>query len=393
MQHYGSLSAGSGSRRARSSSIPARPYIVAIGQINLDGATIAGSLICDRSTLIFKQHPDDIEFPGNPREVFRAVHLDVRGIVSFSEVFVEGGVCLYQAKIGGNLNCDGSRFSNRGNTALLLTGIKIGGAVFLARRFLAIGQVNLEFSEIGGSLNCEGGLIVNCPPARVASDQPPALNLESARVKGAVYLKRWCVVIGRVHLHSTEIGGHLDCSGGRFINIGACAILANHARILNGVLLRDGFEARGDVRLFAAFVAGNLECTRGTFSYESGNALDVERAHVIGHIFLNGGFNSEGTVNLCATTIDGNVICDRGHFASAAATAVQMERMDVTGHLSLSDGFRAEGTVSLLRARIGGNLGCLGGQFSAPERSPSADVPRYALQAESSTIGGSACLS
>jgi hypothetical protein len=52
-----------------------------------------------------------------------------------------------------------------------------------------------------------------------------------------------------VHLHSTKIGGHLDCSGGRFINIGACAILANHARILNGFLFRDGFEARGDVRL------------------------------------------------------------------------------------------------------------------------------------------------
>ena len=122
------------------------------------------------------------------------------------------------------------------------------------------------------------------------------------------------------------------------------------------------------------------------------NALDVERAHVIGHIFLNGEFNSDGTVNLCATTIDGNLICDCGHFSSATATAVQMERVDVTGHVRLNDGFRAEGTVSLLRARIGGNLECLGGQFSAPDRSPSSDAPRYALQAELSTIGGSVIL-
>jgi hypothetical protein len=117
---------------------------------------------------------------------------------------------LYQARIDGNLICDGSRFRNEDRNALLATGAKIGGAVYLARKFFAFGQVNLEFAEIGGSLNCEGALFLQYPSIQNRTAQPPALNLESSDIKGSVHLKKWFFALGRVHLHGT-----IDCRSSR----------------------------------------------------------------------------------------------------------------------------------------------------------------------------------
>jgi hypothetical protein len=184
---------------------------VAVGTINLDSARISGDLRCDKSRLSYKQWPDDIQFSVDAREAFRASGLQVKGFVSFAESEVRGGVCLYQARIDGNLICDGSRFRNEDRNALLATGAKIGGAVYFARKFFALGQVNLEFTEIGGSLNCEGALFLQYPSIQNRTAQPPALNLESSDIKGSVYLKKWFFALGRVHFHGTKIGGHLDC--------------------------------------------------------------------------------------------------------------------------------------------------------------------------------------
>jgi hypothetical protein len=207
---------------------------IARGQVYLDAARICGDLRCERGCFIYKEIPGAVQFTDNPREAFRAAGLEVKGFVSFSGGVVQGGVCLYQARIEGNLFCDGSNFFNKGRYALLATGAKIGGAVYLARKFFALGQVNLEFAEIGGSLNCEGALFLHCPAFKDRTAQPPALNLESTNIKGFVYLTKWFLALGRVHLHGTKIGGHLDCTGGRFMNLGGCAILGNHASISNG---------------------------------------------------------------------------------------------------------------------------------------------------------------
>ena len=350
---------------------------IARGPINLDAARIGGDLRCDRGLFIYKQIPGGVQFSEDSREAFRAAALEVKGFVSFIGSVVQGGVCLYQARIDSNLFCDGSEFFNKGKYALLATGAKIGGAVYLARRFRALGQVNLEFAEIGGSLNCEGALFLHCPAFKDRTAQPPALNLESTDIKGSVYLKKWFLALGRVHLHGTKIGGHLDCAGGRFINLGGCTILGNHASISNGALLSNGFYAEGEVILFAITIGGNFECTGGHFVSCIGNALSAQRAEVSGDILLNGHFRADGAVTLYAITGRGDLRCDDGQFINPTGYALEMERANVNGHVNLSDGFRAEGMVSLIRTTIGGNLQCLGGEFSCPKITTSGFAARW----------------
>ena len=302
---------------------------VAVGQVNLDGANISGDLRCDNSRFIFEQRPDDVQFPDNPQEAFRAAGLRVQGLVSFAGSYVEGAVCLYQAVIDGNLSWDGSRFMNKGKNALLATGAKIGGAVFLARKFFASGQVNLQFTEIGGSLNCEGGFFLHCPKIQKSTAQTPALNLECSNINGSVYLKNWFVAIGLVNLQSTNIRAHLECNNGQSVNCGACSILANNARISNGVLLRDGFSSEGEIRLFAATIGWNLECSSGRFVNPSGNALNAERAKVSGHMLLNVLFRADGAVRLNLTTVRGDLRCDGGQFVNPTGNALEMVKANV----------------------------------------------------------------
>jgi hypothetical protein len=370
----------------------------AAGKVSLDAAKISGDLRCDNALFLYnKELAGGIPFNVDEREAFRAAGLEVKGFVSFSGSEVRGGVCLYQASIGGNLFCEGSRFLNKDRNALLATGAKIGGAVYLDRKFFALGQVNLEFADIGGSLNCEGGFFLHRPKIPDRAAQMTALNLECSNIKGSVYLTKWFVAVGLVNFHSANIRAHLDCRKGHFVNLGGCALLGNHARIANGVLLRDGLYAEGEVKLFAATIGGNLECSGGHFVNSPGNALDAERAEVSGHMLLNGLFRADGAVRLYATTVRGDLHCDGGQFVNPPGNALEMERANVNGHIILSDGFRAEGMVSLLRATIGGNLQCLGGAFSCPEIKASEFPPadpafRCALQLEAANIGGSIML-
>ena len=118
----------------------------------------------------------------------RGAGLDVKGFVSFVGSTVERGVCLYEARIGSGLRCEGAHFTNPGKTALSCTGIRIGGAVFLDRQFIAKGTVDLNFANIGGDVTCENSQFEQTikDPAAVAS--PHALSLDYAHLNGSVLL-------------------------------------------------------------------------------------------------------------------------------------------------------------------------------------------------------------
>ena len=259
---------------------------VAEGQLFFDGARISGDLRCDSSFLTYHKWPDDIQFNEDAREAFRGAGLEVKGFISFINGRILGGICLYEASIGGGMRFEGTLLNHEGNVALLCTGAKVGGAVFLDREFIAQGSVDLAFTDIGGELLCENGRITHRQASPDKDSQAPALMLEKARIFGRVCLTNGFIVEGKVSLQGAEIGGQLDCQGGRFLNPGGYAILGNSARIGSGVLLRNGFHADGEVRFFLATVGGNFECQDGNFLNASGVALDAERLHVAGNFFV-----------------------------------------------------------------------------------------------------------
>ena len=284
----------------------------------------------------------------------------MKGFVSFVESLVEGGVCLYQASISGNLTCEGSQFLNKSGCALLATGSSIGGAVFLDRNFVAEGSVNLEFTTIGGDLLCENGKFLNAAAVIKRDTQNHALTLERSNVGGSISLTNGFLALGKVNMLGVVARAHIDCHHGSFFNPGGHAILGNNACVSNGILLRNGFYALGEVSLFAANIGGNLECSYSRFRNYSQIALNAERAKIAGHLLLNNGFHSRGVVRLYATTVGGNLESrgdsDPAFFLNRSGEAITLEAADIAGDLQFGPNVTAEGKLKLIRLKVRGTF-------------------------------------
>jgi len=154
--------------------------------------------------------------------------------------------------------------------------------------------VRLQGAEIGGTLDCDGGRFKNAKSA--------ALNAERAKISGPVLLRNGFESEGEVRLFGAEIGG-IACDGGRFRNTQGTALNAEGAKISGPVYLRKSsesdksFESEGEVRLFRAEI-GALECGGGRFKNVNGKALSAEGAKIGGPVLLRNGFESEGEVRL-----------------------------------------------------------------------------------------------
>jgi hypothetical protein len=239
-----------------------------------------------------------------------ADHAIVKGSILLSGASCMGPVQLRVARIGGNLECEGAKFQNaavaqvdESGMALRAEAIKVGGVVLLRNGFAAEGQVRLYGAEIGGSLECDGGKFKN--PARAnVKESGTALSAECAKVGRSVLLRKGFSAEGRVQLTGAEIGAMLVCDGGEFKNPAQAgvarsgmALYADSAKVAGGVYLCDGFAAEGAVQLAGAEIGGSLECGGGRFKNpaqaevaESGMALYAENARVGGAVRFRSGF-------------------------------------------------------------------------------------------------------
>lgn len=88
-----------------------------------------------------------------------------------------------------------------------------------------------------------------------------------------------------------------------------------------GVFLKD-FIATGTVCLLNAQLGGNLECHGGKFDVKNGEALICDRAVIQGSVFLSGfekdfdkaRFTATGIVSFVAARIDGSLDCSNAVF-------------------------------------------------------------------------------
>lgn len=359
------------------------------GQVFFDGATISGDLRCDKSVLIYKKWPEDLQFDESSDEAFRGAGLDVKGFVSFIGSKVEGGVCLYEARIGGGLRCEGAHFTNAGKTALSCTGARIDGAVFLDRQFIAKGTVDLNFAHIKGDVRCENSQLEQTIKATATVVPPPALSLDWANVNGSIILTNGFISNGLVTLLAATVGGHLDCQRGLFLNPEPYSILGNNAKISGGILLRDGFHSEGTVRFFGATVGGNVECN-GNFAPGSENiALDFERIEIKGHVLFGNSLTLKGVAKFYRARIAEDVRFVGGAAKSVRGNAIELTRASVRGSVVFGGNFRCEGAVNLVGTMIDGNFECLGSQFNSlfDPKTQERQTP-YALHADFIKVTG-----
>lgn len=199
----------------------------------------------------------------------------------------------------------------------------------------------------------------------------PGLSADRMIVQGGVFLEDGFEAIGPVRLLGVQIGGNLQCGGGKFHHNDTAegavgdALLADRMVVNGGVFLTDEFEAIGRVRLIGAQISGNLDCTGGTFrnvdsdGNAKGEALTADGVVVMGDIGFRRGFSAHGELRLLGASIGGDFVCLDGEFRNADADgkalgdAISMDRMTVKGSFFLLQIREMIGGVSLSEAQVG----------------------------------------
>ena len=163
----------------------------AVGNVDLHGAHIGGTLDCDGGTFT------------NPSETaLNADALTVDGDMLCSGTFSAAGeVNLATAHIGGGLSCDGGTFTNENRTALHADSLTVDGNMSCSGTFSATGEVNLTAAHIGGGLHFNGGTFTN--------GNDVAFNLYRTEVVKDVFFFP-ASLIGGVCLSDAKVGGWQD---------------------------------------------------------------------------------------------------------------------------------------------------------------------------------------
>ena len=117
------------------------------------------------------------------------------------------------------------------------------------------------------------------------------LNASGLTTKGDVNLCAGFSANGEVRVLGADIGGNLSCVGGKFYNPKGYALSADELTVKGSVFLSAReekgkapipFSADGEVRLLGANIGGNLDCVGGKFRNPSKRALDVQNGSING---------------------------------------------------------------------------------------------------------------
>jgi hypothetical protein len=260
--------------------------------LSIHGARIDGTLDLRMVTMPFPiflvrcalRQPMRLEFAevrvlgiiGSTTQAIHGTGMVVHGNLQLRDGFdARSGVDLFNATIGGDLDCEGGTFYRARGIALQADGAKIGGAVLLRNRFQAEGGVRLVGATIGSDLSCSGGTFHY--PGGVA------LDASGAKIGGTVFLTQGFQAEGGVYLMGTSIGGHLGCEGGAFHHAGGIALSASGVKIGGALLLRNRFQVEGLVHLDNARIQEDLDCRGASFSGTALNGL-VGEAMTVGRV-------------------------------------------------------------------------------------------------------------
>ncbi len=139
--------------------------------------------------------------------------------------------------------------------------LHVDGGLFL-RSVHAKGPVILSGAEIGGNLDCSGGRFEGGPSR---NKDRVALACDGAKIGGSVFLDEYlhqttklrCPfhAIGEVRLRGVTVGSDLYCIGAVFHNQSGAALICEGARIGGGLFFREGVSAKGRISFAHSKVA------------------------------------------------------------------------------------------------------------------------------------------
>lgn len=279
-------------------------------------------------------------------EVLDAEQLVVHGDIVLANVSITS-VDLDHARVGGSLNCSGSRFG-RADVAFGAQGAVIrSDANFEGAR--VCGSVYLDGADIGGQLSFksaeiehEAGRTLNAPQARVASDMLLNDGFRS---------------IGEASVAGAKLGGQLSCGGGSFRNPGGDALTADQLEASGGVFLNRGFRSEGEIRFLGATIGGQLDLSSAVLENKDGFALEADESQISGGVFGEDGFRSSGKVSFLAARIGGQFSFVEAQMQNLGNVALYADGVSVRGDVLLT-GLRADGELHFINAALDGAFVC-----------------------------------
>ena len=160
------------------------------------------------------------------------------------------------------------------------------------------------FAYGGNEKNPVSGPIIHLHGAWISGD----LVLAHARIPYALIFSN-CHFVASMAMINTECAA-LYLSGSRF----AEGLQSSGLTTKGTVYLGGGFSAEGEVQLLHANIGGNLNCEGGKFHNSGGKALFADGLTTQGTVSLSEGFSAEGAVRLLGANIGGDLSCEGGSF-------------------------------------------------------------------------------
>lgn len=204
----------------------------------------------------------------------------------------------------------------------------------------------------------------------------PGIKAERISVEGHVFLTNNFQSRGEVNFSGANIGGNLNCLGGKF-HVAEIVekipkiifiidreyhtkktktLTVQNSRIDGSVFLDNGFEATGKVDLSGTSIGGILDCQGGEFHNPQGAALKAQGVKVTQAVLLCSEFHSTGEVDFLNAAIGSELNCDNGNFINQGGKALIFQGADIKNNILFRNGFYAEGRVELVDAKVGGTF-------------------------------------
>lgn len=176
--------------------------------------------------------------------IFGSVDLQfskLKGPVGLISCFVEDNIECQQCRIQA-LNLGGSRIGS-----LNLQGAVIEGDVFLRFGFESYGLVRLSGAHIRGQLACNGGRFINPDDNAILADRLVA--------RGRVFLTEYFHAEGEVRFSGARINGQLVCNFANFSNPNGAAFNIQKTDVMSGFVWRNVTVSEGSIYFATAQVS------------------------------------------------------------------------------------------------------------------------------------------
>lgn len=129
-----------------------------------------------------------------------------KGNIHLRRILSDDTIRLLGAEISGNLDCDFGSFKSANKeeqSALLCDGIKISGST-LFRDSICEGEVRFLGATIGGNLECDRSRF------KAKDQEHKAIDCDGMQIKGGLFLRNECFVYGGIELGAAIVGSLVD---------------------------------------------------------------------------------------------------------------------------------------------------------------------------------------